>query len=107
MPAGADRELLHVGDKTSDVWRRLTGAGTETPGKGTPSRAAPPIIPPGAKMVVMAVLRCENEMSRSGPVEKSMAPLDQATPLPMSRSHTAPTDQAFGSDEGEPTPCAW
>jgi hypothetical protein len=30
---------------------------------------APAIMPPGAKMVLISVLRCENEMIRSGPVE--------------------------------------
>src|SRR5262245_60369797 len=75
----------------------------QTAPSGSPSAVAPQIWPPGAKTVVIAVLRCENEMIRSGPVEKSWAPVDHNHP-PVSRSHTAPIDQALGSEEGKLTP---
>jgi hypothetical protein len=47
--------------------------------------------PPGAKILVSVALRWENEMIRSGPVEKSVAPPCQDQP-PSFLSHTAPTD---------------
>ena len=56
-----------------------------------PFQFAPVISPPGAKILVSVALRWENEMIRSGPVEKSVAPPCQDQP-PSLLSHTAPTD---------------
>src|SRR5262245_3706431 len=84
-----------------DAW--LVPDSTRVP---VPVAAAPVICPPGAKIVLMVVLRWENEMMRSGPVLKSLAPLDQLKGPPALRSQTAPTDQALGSLDGEATPWA-